>query len=136
MEMKRILTLILVFILSLTVAIAQDKRESGLAAWLKDLQKKINQVMPRKSLRMETAVAGIRGVREEQKARLYWKGKQREEPVSEAELTKFKAAVDLAAKGERDATIKEIEAFMQEFPDSALIPDAKKTLDLVKAEAE
>lgn len=132
--MKRTLVLILVLMFGLTVAVAQDKKESGLAAWLKDLQRKIQQIMPRKSLPMETAIAGIRGVRVEEKGKVYWKGKRQEEPVSEAELAKFKNAVDRAAKGEMQATVKEMEAFMEEFPDSALIPDAKKTLDLARAE--
>lgn len=138
MEMKRILALVLVFILSLTfaVAVAQERKESGLAAWLKDLQKKIKLIMPQKSLPMETAIAGIRGTKEEQKTKLYWKGKDGDEPVSEAELAEFKSAVDLAEKGEKGTAIKELEEFMAQFPDSALIPDAKKTLDLVKAEAK
>jgi TolA-binding protein len=137
--MKRtlvLLTLILVFMLSLTVAVAQDRKESGLSAWLKDLQRKIQQVMPRKPLHMETAIAGVRAVKEEEKAKLYWKGKDREEPVSETELARFKSVVDLAEKGDKSATIKGIEEFMEQFPDSALIPDAKKTLDLVMAEAK
>jgi len=132
--MKRIVMFILVFMLGLGVAVAQDQKEAGLAAWLKDLQRKIQQIMPRRSLPMETAIAGIRGVRQEQKATLYWKGKKEEEAVSEGELAKFKGAVDLAVRGERQATIKEMEAFMREFPDSPFIPDAKKTLDLVRAE--
>jgi outer membrane protein assembly factor BamD (BamD/ComL family) len=33
-------------------------------------------------------------------------------------------------------SVKGLEEFMEQFPDSALIPDAKKTLDLVRAEAK
>jgi hypothetical protein len=136
MDMKKILAFMLVFMLSLTVAVAQDRKGSGLSVWLKDLQKKIRLVMPRKSLHMETAIAGIRGAKEEQKTKLYWKNKEAEEPVSEEELTGFKCCVDRAEKGETEAAVKEMEKFMQQYPDSALIPDAQKTLDLAKAEVK
>jgi TolA-binding protein len=115
----------------LALAVAQEQKESALSAWLKDLQRKIKQIMPRKSPPMETAVAGIRGAEVEQKVVLYWKGKEGEEPVTEAELAKFEGAIDLAAKGERAAAIKELEEFMAQFPDSPLIPDAQKTLSLL-----
>lgn len=106
-----------------------------ISEWLKGLQKKIEQIVPKKSLPMTTAVAGVRGTKEEDQPKLYWKGKMGEEIITEEELARFKKAVDLAISGERDAALRELEDFMKQYPDSALIPDAKKTIDLVKADS-
>ncbi len=118
------------------IAAAQDKKESGLGDWLKGIQKKLDSIIPKKQPTVTTGVAGIRGAKEEGRAKLYWKGKKGDEPVTEEELLEFKTGVDLASKGEKQAALRELEEFMQQFPDSALIPDAKKTLDLVKAEGK
>ena len=83
---------------------------------------------------MSTAVAGTRGAKEDSAARLYWKGKKSDESVSEEELAVFKEGIELVAKGDRPTAINELEAFMATYPLSPLIPDAKKALDLVKAE--
>jgi len=116
-------------------ALAEEKqaqKESGLSSWLKSLQKKMESVNPKKPLPMSTGVAGVRGARQEDRAKIYWKGKSGEEPVTETELADFKAAVELAGKGDPAAAAKGLETFIQQYPDSALIPDAKKTLDMVK----
>ena len=134
--MKKLIGLTVIIGLCFTVASAQEKKESGLSAWLNNLQKKIEQVVPKKTIPMTSAVAGVRGSKEETQTKLYWKGKKGETPVTEEELTEFKAAVDLAGTGNIDAAIKELDEFMKQYPDSALIPDAKKTLDLVKAEGK
>jgi TolA-binding protein len=131
---RTIIAVIGTFVLFLGSAAAQETKESGLAAWLKDLQRKIELVAPKKSLPVTTGVAGVRGAKEDPKQKLDWKGKAGEDPVTEAELAEFKTGVELAAKGESDAALKELMEFMQQYPDSALIPDAKKTLDMVKAE--
>lgn len=112
----------------------EEQKKSGLAAWLKDIQKKIEQIIPKSSPPMTTGVAGVRGAKEDAQVKMYWKGKKGDEAVTEEELKKFKAAVDLALKGDRAASIKELEDFMKQYPDSALVPDAKKTFDMVKAE--
>ncbi len=114
----------------------QPQQASGLSTWLKSLQKKMGLVTTKKPLPLTTGVAGVRGAKQDDQARLYWKGKDREEAVTETELTDFKSAVDLVEKGDAVAAAKGLETFMQQYPDSALIPDAKKTLDLVKAEAK
>jgi TolA-binding protein len=90
----------------------------------------------KKSIPMSTGVAGIRGAKEDEKAKLYWKGKKGGEGVTEEELTEFKSAVDLAAAGQKDAAVKELEEFIAQFPDSPLVSDAKKTLEMVKAEGK
>jgi TolA-binding protein len=130
---KKLVSLIVVLVLcSATVVLAQEKSESALSAWIKSIQQKIDQIVPKKSLALTTGVAGTRGAKEEGATKLYWKGKKGEEAVTVEELKTFKLGVDLAAKGDKDGSVKELEDFMKQYPDSALVPDAKKTLDLVK----
>ena len=134
--MKKMLSMIASMLLLCTFAQAQDagKSGAGVAEWLRSIQKKIEQLVPKKTVSLSTSVAGVRGAKENTKQKLYWKGKAGEEPVTEEELGKFRSGVEFAANGDGAAAARELEAFMKQYPDSALIPDAKKTLDLVKAE--
>jgi len=137
MDKKIIFALVLALCLGPGAAMAEEREKEdgpGLSAWLKRLQNRIAQMAPKKIIPMGTSVAGTRGAKEEAEAGLYWKGKKAEETVTEEELAVFKEGVDLAARGERLAAIKELEAFMAVFPESPLVPDANKTLNLVKAE--
>lgn len=123
--------------LCVATAAAQEKKEAGLSSWLRDLQKKIDLVSPRKAPTVTTGVAGVRGAKDDSngKSKLYWKGKKGDEPVTEEELKEFKEGLALADAGKNAEAIHELEEFMKQYPDSALIPDAKKTMDLMKAEA-
>ena len=130
---KKLLVLIIMLAVCSGTAAAQEKKSGyGMAEWLKGLQQKIAKIAPKKTLPQSTMVAGVRGAKEESQTKLYWKGKKGEEQVTEEELKEFTEGVDLAAKGDRPGAVHEFEEFMKQFPDSALIPDAKKTLDLVK----
>ncbi len=136
---KKIFALVLVFGLCVSAAVAQqtqEKKSSGLSDWLRDIQKKIEQIIPKKTLPVTTGVAGVRGAKEDSQVKLYWKGKKGDEAVTEGELTKFKTGLDLAAKGDKQASVKELEDFMKQYPDSPLIPDVKKTMEMVKAEGK
>jgi hypothetical protein len=119
-----------------TIAAQGQENKSGsiFSEWLKSLQQKIAQIAPKKTLPQTTMVAGVRGAKEDATVKLYWKGKKTDEAVTEEELENFRQGVDLAAKGDAAGAVKGLEDFMKKFPDSALVPDAKKTLDLVKAE--
>jgi len=119
-----------------TAALAQEQKGSALSDWLKGIQKKIGKIVPKKALPQSTGVAGVRGAKEDSSVKLYWKGKKGDELVTEEEMGKFKEGLESAAKGDRAGAIQGLEAFMKQYPDSALIPDAKKTLDLVKLEAK
>lgn len=134
---KKLFSLAVILCLCCATALqAQEKSESALTDWLKSIQQKIEQIVPKKTLPMATGVAGTRGAKEDVSVKLYWKGKKGDESITEEELLKFKNGVDLAGKGDREASVKALDQFMKEYPDSALIPDAKKTLDLVQAEAK
>jgi TolA-binding protein len=120
-----------------TVALAQEQEKKvgpSISEWLKGLQQKIAQIVPKKSAPQSTIVAGVRGAKENSATKLYWKGKNGDEPVTEEEMLEFKKGIDFAAAGKRAESIKILQEFMNQYPDSALIPDAKKTIDLVKAE--
>lgn len=128
------IALMLVVLCSAAAAQEQEKKQGSIAEWLKGLQNKIAQIVPKKTVPMSTSVAGVRGAKEDSRAKLYWKGKKGDEAITEEEMQKFSAGVDLAGKGDRDGSLKQLEEFMKQYPDSALIPDAKKTFDMVKAE--
>ena len=70
------------------------------------------------------------------KSKLYWKGKKSDEPVNETELAEFKEGLAYIEAGKRTEAIHEFEEFMKQYPDSALVPDAKKSLDMMKMEAK
>ena len=131
---NKLFSLIIITGLCCTTALAQEQRGPSLADWLKVIQKKIDKIVPKKIQPLSTGVTGIRGTKEDASVKLYWKGKMNDEPVTDAELSEFRKGVDHAVKGERTGAVKELQEFMMQYPDSALIPDAKKTLDLVKKE--
>ena len=136
---KKLFVFLVIVGLCCAVASAQTQEKKvgpGISEWIKVLQQRIAQIIPKKSVSQETVVSGVRGAKENASPTLYWKGKKAEEPVSEEELTEFKKGVDLAASGERAEAVKILQEFMRHHPDSALIPDAKKTVDLVKAEGK
>jgi TolA-binding protein len=131
---NKLFALIIITGLCCTSAPAQEQKGLFLADWLKVVQKKIDKIVPKKIQPLTTGVAGIRGTKEDASVKLYWKGKKSDELVTEVEMTEFKAAIGLIAKGERAAAITGLEKFLTQYPSSALVPDAKKTLDLVKVE--
>jgi len=132
---KGLLAMLSVLMLCSVAAFAGEKpaADPGLTGWLQELRKKIETVMPRKTLPVSTGVAGVRGAKEDNRTdKLYWKGKKGDEVVTEEEMQEFRDALQFAEKNERNDAIKELEEFMKQYPDSALVPDAKKTLDLLR----
>ena len=135
--LKKLFVLIIIVGLCCTVALAQEQEKKvgpSISEWLKGLQQRIAQIVPKKSAPQSTIVAGVRGTKENSTTKLYWKGKKGDEPVTEEEMLEFKKGIDLAAAGQRTEAMKVLQEFMKQYPDSALIRDAKKTIDLVKAE--
>ena len=135
---KKLFALFMIIGLSFaTTVLAQEQQQgSTLSAWIKTIQGKIAKVLPKKEIATSTGVAGVRGAKQDAQTKLYWKGRKGETAVTEEELGKFKSSIELVGKGDRAGAAKELEEFMKQYPDSALIPDAKKTLDLVKAEPQ
>jgi TolA-binding protein len=132
---KKISATVLVVLLGLcTMAIADEpaKKQSSFSEWLKSMQLKVSQLVPKRSVPMSTSVAGVRGAKEDTHAKLYWKGKKGDEAVNEDELAEFKEGLDRAAKGDTPGAMHEFDEFLKMYPDSALVPDVKKALDLAK----
>ena len=138
MNKMAVLAVLVCLSCSLALAQAQEQQKKsgdpGVSVWLHGLQKKLEQIVPRKSVPLRSGVGGMRGSKEASQVKLYWKGNKDDEAVTEGELMKFKSAVDAAAKDDRAGSIKGLEEFMKQYPDSALIPDAKKTLDIMRSE--
>ena len=135
--MTRYLAAILALMLCGSAAWSQEQeKKQGITLWLRGLQQKIAQIKPKREVSLSTGVAGVRGAREDSQAKLYWKGKKGDEAVSEDELKEFKEIVGYLEKEDRAGAIHECEEFMKQHPDSALIPDVKKTLDLVRADVK
>jgi hypothetical protein len=134
---RKLISAGIIVLLGSGIAAAQAKmeqQESGLTSWLKSMQKKLDIVNPRKTMPMTTGVAGVRGAKEDNgKGKLYWKGKKGDEQVTEAELKEFREGLAFAEAGDTANAVHEFEEFMSLYPDSPLIPDVKKTLDMVKA---
>ncbi len=138
--MKKLFSVALMLMVFSGAAVAQQQEKkagSGIAEWLKGLQQKLALITPRKTVPVSTVVAGVRGANaKDDQVKLYWKGKKGDEVVSEAELAEFKEGIELAEKGDKTGAVREFEEFMKLYPDSPLIPDVKKTLDMVKAEGQ
>jgi TolA-binding protein len=138
--MKKLFAFMVMLLFVAGTVLAQEQKpvnkNEGFMEWLKALQRKIETITAKKTMPLSTGVAGIRGAKDDEKARLYWKGKKGDEGVTEEELAEFKSAVELAAKGEQTAATKELEEFITRFPDSPLTPDARKTLEMVKGEGK
>jgi hypothetical protein len=133
---NKLIPLIIIIGLFWTMALAGEQKVSVLSDWLTVVQQKVNTIVPRKTLPRRNSDTGMRLDREAAFVNLYWKGKKTgEEPVTKEEMTQFKAALEPAVRGERETAITALERFLEQYPESALVPDAKKTLDLVKSEA-
>jgi len=135
MLMRKIATFAVLFCLASAAAGADQERKQGpsVSEWLKSMQRKIEALVPKKSVPVDTGVAGVRGAKEDALPRLYWKGKKGDESVTEEEVAEFRTAIELASSGNNAAAARELEEFITEFPASPLIPDARRTLELVKA---
>ncbi len=133
---KRVLPLVMIMLCAGAVFGQEQKpaQDTGIGQWLKGLQQKISQIRPKREVPVSTGVAGVRGAKEDSQAKLYWKGKKGEEAVTENELKEFKEIAAGLEKDDKAGAAQKCEEFMKQFPDSALIPDVKRTLDLVKAE--
>lgn len=106
-----------------------------LSGWLNNLGKRITRLEKKTSIRPVTTVAGVRGAKEKKAAhKPYWKGKKRVKEVSAKEIKQFKIGLSYAQKGEKEEAIKEFEKFIKLYPQSELTKEAKKAIELLKAE--
>lgn len=122
---------ILAFCLAL-LPLSASAEGRTLKDWLKDLDSRLRRTEERHKGRT-VAAASVRGAKQEDAAKLYWKGRKGTRAVTPEELEAFKAAVALAGEGKTAEARKGLEDFMAKFPESHLAPDAKETLALLPA---
>ncbi|MBI5235512.1 MAG: tetratricopeptide repeat protein [Deltaproteobacteria bacterium] len=122
-----ILSTVLLFLAS-SAAFAAEKK--SLSYWIKNTGSKIQSVS--KKPKKDTATAGVKGDPEKAADELYWKeGKQ---VVKDEEIKSLENAVDLVNKGQNDEAVKALEAFLKDYPKSALKADAEEGLKILKAQ--
>ncbi len=128
--MKRTLVLAL---LTLFVSSLSWGAEAPQAGFWDNLKAKIEKVTPRKKVNANTAVGGVRSARQ-QDDDLYWKGKEASLEADQDELEVFKQALQKAAAGQRDESVKLFEEFLGRYPYSQLKEDCLKALQQLKQE--
>lgn len=128
--MKKAALIIMVLLLAAPVSFASDSKNS----WLSELKKKIEKLVPSKKTSKTNVVGGVRGGAENTIEALYWKGKEEEITIGDAELKAFKAALQTALNGKSQKSIGQFEDFIAQYPESPLSNEAKKTVKLLKGQ--
>ena len=129
--MKR--AIILLIVMSLMAPVTVLAAGGGSSFW-SSLKSRIQGITPKKQANVTTAVGGVRGALSDEAADVYWKGKDVNE-VDEVELQKFNDALNLAVQGEEKDSLKAFEAFLIDYPDSTLRPDALEAVETLKSSA-
>ena len=124
---------LLTALLALFVSSAAVAAETPQAGFWEALKAKAEKVTPRKKSPANTAVGGVRSAKQ-QEAELYWKGKEQPLEADAEELDVFKQALQMAAGGQRQESIKLFEAFLGRYPQSQLKMDCLKALEQLKQE--
>ncbi|PLX86666.1 MAG: hypothetical protein C0617_00190 [Desulfuromonas sp.] len=122
--MKKLLSLLLIVLLASSVALAEEKKPEASGDFWQKLIKKIEDIKPNKSGPPTTAVGGVRGSNSSSAAdTLYWKGEEVPVDVSAGELEKFRAALSLAADGQKEEALFFFGEFLDAYPQSVLRGD-------------
>src|SRR5258708_7473073 len=114
--------------------VSQPKKRTAseaFQAWLKEMKKRIQKTNTKPN--QIVAVAAVRGNEVPDSPPLYWKGKKAEGKVDAFEMKDFSPAIDPASKGEGEAAKKQLQAFMDAYPKSSLMADAKETMNRLSA---
>lgn len=130
--MKWILSIMVVLSLLVSPVFAEETEKKSF--W-DTLRSKIEKVTPSKKASVTTAVGGVRGAQSDSGGNLYWKDKQEMVEVSDAELSQFSQALELATAGEVEKAISQFEAFLVQFPQSILREDTIMALDRLRVGA-
>ena len=120
--MKRLLIACLILFLSVSLSIAQEKKETK--SFWKKIKAKIQTITPKRDKDVSTAVGGVRGAKDDSANTLYWKGEETKTTVGIDELDKFTAAIESATEGKADESKKLFEEFLALYPKSPLREDA------------
>lgn len=112
------------------------KTDSDLTRYLEELQVKLEHTAQRSNQPTSSGsnVVGLRGSKQEPLShQLYWKGKQGAGPVTPDEVKLLRAALEQARTGHKTEAVTMLQTFEQKYPKSALLPDARQTLQKLTA---
>jgi hypothetical protein len=124
---------IVVFALLLFAVTALGAQEKKKEPFWNLLQGKVQKLAPRKKNTAPAAVAGIKGSKND-RADIYWKGKEKKVDIDEDELTKFTLAMEYQEKGDKALALKHFNDFLREYPNSSLHGEGVQAVQLLKTE--
>jgi TolA-binding protein len=113
---------------------AEPAPVQSLSAYLDQLQVKLEHTAQRANQPSSSgsSVVGLRGSKQEPTSKqLYWKGKTGTAPVTPEEVKIFRTAIEQAKAGQNDQAVATLKAFVEKYPKSGLVADAKDTLKLI-----
>lgn len=92
------------------------------------MKNRLETLAPQKKMATTTAVGGVRGAKEQTSDSLYWKNESKKEAIDEVEYTRFNEAYQAATSGQTEDAAARFEAFLKDFPQSTLKPEAEEAL--------
>ena len=128
--MKRLLITAVTLFLLTPFCYAEEKKKEPPSFWEK-VRTKIEKITPKKKPTATTAVGGVRGAKHSSDE-LYWKDEEENIVVEKDELEAFQDALIFIEYDENQQALELFEDFVKEYPESALIGDAKKAIAEIK----
>lgn len=127
----KLMTIIISLMLSVLVAYGAEAKKD--AVFWGALQGKVQKLSSSRKIAASATVAGVKGAKND-RADIYWKGKDKKNEINEEELQKFNSALELQSNGDVTLALKHFETFLQEFPNSPLQAEGREAVQLLKAE--
>jgi TolA-binding protein len=92
-------------------------------------KEKLKGIKTTDSVKISTAIAGVRGAEEKEESNLFWYGK---DTVTQDELEMFKSGLDKIERGDTSSAKQTFEIFLNKYPKSVLSPEAYEILKTLK----
>jgi TolA-binding protein len=126
MMMKRLAILVFLGVLTLGSQLVYAEERGDASNFWEKLREKLELLVPQKKA-AETTTGGVRGaptVTED----MYWKGEKSSQTIDPDELDAFKKGMALMDSGEKKEAQTAFADFINKYPDSSLVNDAKEAL--------
>lgn len=111
-----------------------SKKNEGLSYWLSRMKKRVASHQSQRNRLV--AVGAVRGDEKTDPTPLYWKAKKNQAQLNEVEIRSFDEAIELALSGDVVNSQTKLHQFIETFPNSPLIPEAKETLVKLESGSE
>ncbi len=122
-------------VFALSMAVSADAAGKGkISGFWNKVRKMIESVTPKKKMAVTTAVGGVRGAQTQADDELYWMDEETGKEISEAELTTFSNAVQIASEGKNEEALKMFDSFMSQYPESRFFNEAKEATEILRQE--